>query len=112
MKVRDHCGGCLNYGNCNIVASASPKLVPSSTFGIGWLPSPNSFQASISTRGGLGAGSGRNCGLAMAHAMASCVNVATPWGARLYQIKSPEVGSVSLHGRGSQPAIAVGISGS
>src|ERR1700722_12353028 len=64
------------------------------------------------TSGGVGAGSGRSWGLAVAHVMADCAKVATSCGVRLYHIKSPEFDSVSSHGRGSQPAIAVGMNGS
>src|SRR5580700_4164792 len=66
----------------------------------------------MSTSGGVGGGSGRSSGLAAAHAMAACARVATSCGVRLYHIKSPEIDSVSFHGRGSQPAIAVAMNGS
>lgn len=98
----------LSHGAVNIAATASPELVPSPTVGSWWLPSPNSFQASINTDGGVGEGSGLSCAFALVQAMASLTKVATSSGGRLYHRRFPVLGSVSFHGRGSQPAMAVG----
>src|SRR5262249_29528715 len=74
-------------GVVSIDANASPNAVPSPIVGSRWLPSPNSFQASISTIGGSGDRSTRNRGWDSAQVIASLTSALTSPGVRVYQTR-------------------------